>query len=186
MPERRPNSGESAAAFQRLSGLVADRDLKRLFDYWRSKRNGRPMPSKADIDPLDIGWALSRIYLTDYRPSEGFVYRLAGAEIAKMVGRSNLKGMNLRQVVNPERLSLVEASWLRVVEERAVVRMAGMIYYGVDRTPVGERLLLPLADTVDGPVTGLLGMTVYKWVAGKLSDDLKTPHIDALPVSEIP
>ena len=181
-----PEQGVPPAPAGQPDGPLEDLDLKRLYAYWRSKRQGRPMPAKQDIDPVEIAWALSRIFLTDYRPGEGFVYRLAGADIAKMVGRSNLKGMNLRDVVSPERLSMVEGSWMRVVEQRAVVFMSGMIYYGVERTPVGERLLLPLADKAEGPVTGLLGMTVYRWIDGKVPEAIKTPRIEAIPVSEIP
>lgn len=144
------------------------------------------MPAKADIDPVDIGWALSRIFLADYSAEEGFTYRLAGAEIAKVLGKTNLKGSNLRDVVNPERLEQVEQSWLRAVEERAVIRMAGMVYYGADRTAMGERLLLPLAEQANGPVTGLLGMTVCRWTDGPSATEIEAPTVEALPVGDIP
>ena len=40
------------------------KDLRRLLDYWRRKRNGRAFPRRADIDPLDLGFMLGRIALT--------------------------------------------------------------------------------------------------------------------------
>jgi hypothetical protein len=174
-------SGESSVA-----AYLNKPELLRLFDYWRSLRQGRPMPSKSDIDPLDIGWALSRIYLMDYRPGEGFIYRLAGTETASVFGRSNLKGLNLRDVVNPERLPLIESAWMRVVEEHSIVCMSGMVYFGVDRTSVGERLLLPLADESGGAVTGVLGMTVTEWVTGEVPEEVKQAQIKAIPVDTIP
>lgn len=73
-----------------VAGVLDEPDLRRLAEYWRSLRRGRPMPAKGDIDPLDIGWALSRIYLMDYRPGEGFTYRLAGNEVSSVFGHSNL------------------------------------------------------------------------------------------------
>jgi hypothetical protein len=175
------DSGESP-----ITAYLNKPELRRLFDYWRSLRRGRPMPSKSDIDPLDIGWALSRIYLMDYRPEEGFTYRLAGTEVSSVFGHSNLKGMNLRDVVNPERRDLIETAWLRVVEERSIICMSGMVYYGVDRISVGERLLLPLADEAEGPITGVLGMTVAEWLAGEVPEKVKQAHVKAVPVSDIP
>ncbi|MEO3430387.1 PAS domain-containing protein [Pelagibius sp. CAU 1746] len=161
-------------------------DLRRLFDYWRSLRRGRLMPSKNDIDPLDIGWALSRVFLMDYRPAEGFTYRLAGTEVSSVFGHSNLKGLNLRDVVKPERLALIESAWTRVAEDQSVVCMSGMVYHGVDRTSIGERLLLPLADEAGGPVTGLLGMTVANWVTGEVTEEMRAIDVKAIPVEEIP
>ena len=169
-----------------LAACVSSPDLLRLFDYWRGKRQGRPMPARRDIDPLEIGWALSRIYLMDYDPKEGFTYRLAGTEVASVFGRSNLKGLNLRDVVKPGRWTLIEGAWMQAVDGPSVVCMTGMVYYGVDRTSVGERLLMPLADSVDGPVNGLLGMTVTDWITGDVPEELKLAKVEALPVSEIP
>jgi hypothetical protein len=177
---------ETAGASEQPSALIADRDLRRLFDYWCGRRKGRLMPSLGDIDPLDIGWALSRIFLVDYSPGAGFVYRLAGDSISRVFGHGNLKGLNLRDVVKPERLEQVEGAWLRVVEERAVVSMKGQVYFGANRTPIGERLLLPLAEGDAAPVSALLGMTVCQWIAGEVPAELKQAQVEALPVSEIP
>src|SRR3546814_4191007 len=62
--------------------LLRNPDLLRLLGYWRSKRSGRAMPSRRDVDPTEIPWALSRIFLVDYSAQDGFRYRLAGSEIA--------------------------------------------------------------------------------------------------------
>ncbi len=139
--------------------------MRRLFDYWRSRRRGRPMPSKEDIDPLDIGWALSRIYLLDYKPGEGFTYRLAGDAVAGVFGRANLKGLRPRDFLPPERAAPVEELFRRVVEDRSIMWMKGLIYLPADRTPTGERLFLPLGDKTGDRVTGVLGMTVVHAVA---------------------
>ena len=173
------------AAKSPLEDCISSPDLLKLFDYWRSKREGRPMPARGDVDPLEIGWALSRIYLMDYDPEEGFTYRLAGTEVAKVFERTNLKGLNLRDVVKPGRQSLIEGAWMKVVEGPSVVCMTGMVYYGAERTSVGERLLLPLADAPDGPVTGVLGMTVTRWVSGDVPAEMKQAKVEALPVREI-
>ena len=186
MADRERAYEASPAAETTTLKLVSDPELRKLLDYWRSKRQGNLMPSKDDIDPLEIGWALSRIFLTDYRPEDGFTYRLAGADISGVFGRGNLKGLNLREVVKPERLEAIEKAWMQVVEKRAVVCMKGMVYLGVDRTAIGERLLLPLAGQPEGPVTGLLGMTVCEWVPSDVPRQVKLSRADYVAVSDIP
>jgi hypothetical protein len=156
--ERRPQATNGAG-----DSFIDNPDICRLYDYWRARRNGRPMPAKRDLDPLDIGWALSRIFLVDYAPADGFVYRLAGSEIAGVFGRGNLKGLRPRDFLPPARAAIVEALFRRAVEERCVLWMRGMIYLRADRTPLGERLILPLCDGGhEDPVTGVLGMTVVE------------------------
>lgn len=179
------DSAVAEPAVSPLAACLSNPDLLRLFDYWRGKRGGRPMPARQDIDPLEIGWALSRIFLMDYGPEQGFVYRLAGAEISNVFERANLKGLRLQDVVKPGRWPLIEGAWRRVVDGPAVVCMTGMVYYGVDRTSAGERLLLPLADDADGPVTGVLGMTVTRWLSGDVPEELKQARIESLHVSKI-
>ena len=40
-------------------------DLQRLLAYWRRRCDGRAFPRRADIDPLDFGYMLERIALTE-------------------------------------------------------------------------------------------------------------------------
>jgi len=186
MPGPEATAEESDQGRGTLSGLVADPNLRKLFDYWRDRRQGRLIPSKDDIDPLDIGWALSRIFLLDYDSDEGFRYRLAGDDIARVFGRGNLKGLNLRDLVNPDRIEAIENIWRQVVDGRNVVCMKGMVYFGVDRIPIGERILLPLVDGGTDKVTGLLGMTVCEWVAGDVPEEVKLARYRSVPVAAIP
>jgi hypothetical protein len=165
---------------------VGDPDLRCLFDYWCGLRRGRLMPARSDIDPLDIVWALSRIFLLDYDPAGGLVYRLAGGEIAGMFGRGNLKGLRPRDFLPPDRAATVEKIFMRVIEDRCVMHMRGLIYLRADRLPLGERLFLPLADGGADTVTGVLGMTV---VHSEIADmPVAVLHADPqyLPVSDIP
>jgi hypothetical protein len=160
--------------------------MRRLFDYWRSLRQGRPMASKGDIDPLDIGWALSRIYLIDYRPDEGFVYRLAGDDVASVFGRSNLKGLRPRDFLPPERAAPVENLYRRVVQDRCIMWMKGLIYLRADRTPTGERLFLPLGNDTGNEVTGVLGMTVVHSVVPERPVGLDYAKDYYLSVDDLP
>ena len=169
-----------------LAGFISDPDLRKLFDYWRGKRQGRPMPSKDDIDPVEIPWALNRIFLMDYDPKDSFRYRLAGSEISGVFGRSNLKGLTFSDILPPKGAQVVKERWTPLTERPAALSMKGLVYLAAERAPVGERLLLPLADTAGGPVTGVLGMTVCKWVTGLMPGEVKQSPLQVLPVSEIP
>ncbi|MGD1879255.1 MAG: PAS domain-containing protein [Kiloniellaceae bacterium] len=166
--------------------FIGDADLRRLFAYWRSKRNGRPMPAKEDIDPIEISWALTRIFLMDYSPEDGFRYRLAGSEISTVFGRANLKGLTFADILPPEGAAIVAERWNAMVAGPSVVCMKGLVYLAAERTPIGERLLLPLADTAGGPVTGVLGMTICEWVSGISPTDVKQSPLKVLPVGNIP
>ncbi len=186
MAEPKPASESPPSDKSTISSFIADPELRKLFDYWRSKRQGRLMPSKNDIDPIDIGWALSRIFLLDYSPEDGFRYRLAGDEIARVFGRSNLKGLHLGDVLPAGRSDFVHQMWLPLIEGRCIMCMKGMVYLGADQTPIGERLVLPLADGESDEVTGLLGMTVCKWIAGDVPEEIKLARRETIPVAAIP
>jgi len=147
----------------RIAAFLDSPEVLKFFDYWRSKRTGRGLPSRADIDPIEIPWALPWIFLMDYEEPETFRYRLAGQELADVFGR-NLKGCSLQDVLSAEALPSVTERWMPLVDSRAVICMKGMVYEAKGRLPIGERIMLPLADEPDGPVTGLLGMTIYTWV----------------------
>lgn len=177
---------EGIATAEQFAVFIEDDRLQRLFAYWRGKRNGRPMPARSDIDPTEIPWALPQIFLVDYTPGSGFRYRLAGTELSSIYGHSNLKGMTLEDILGPEGAAVVTGRWLPLVEHKQVLCMKGVVYLPTDRTAIGERLMLPLSDEADGPVTGLLGMTVCEWHRGEVPEEVKLSRVKTLSVSMIP
>lgn len=63
-------------------------DIVAFYGYWRSKRRGRRMPSRADIEPTEIPLFLPGIGLVDVvADSRRFVYRLVGTREVQMRGR---------------------------------------------------------------------------------------------------
>jgi hypothetical protein len=169
-----------------VAALIEHPDLRRLFHYWRGKRQGRRMPALADIDALEIGWALSRLFVMDFRPDDGFRYRLAGAEVAQVFNRGNLKGLRFFDLLPPEGARVVEARWRQMVAAPSVLCMKGLVYHAAERTPIGERLVMPLAEDPDGPMTGVLGMTVCEWIVGAAPTEVRQSPMKFLPVAEIP
>ena len=61
--------------------------LRRARAYWDEKRAGRAMPSRADIDPVDIPDLLPFVILIDIMPpGRRLRVRLAGTEICNRFG----------------------------------------------------------------------------------------------------
>lgn len=141
---------------------VKHKTLRGLIDYWLEKRGDRAMPSRADIDPVEIPWALSCIWLCDYRPAERrFRYRLAGEQINEFWG-SAVGGRYLDELVPGPCLAEVERCLSAVYEGPSVVHDFGRIYLEDEVFATGERIILPLSD--DGKtVDGLLGASCRNW-----------------------
>ena len=69
-------------------GELGDPDLVRFYDYWLSLCRGRPMPSRKDIDPLQIPPAyLPNLMLIDvlHNPRR-YKYRLIGTHVVAASG----------------------------------------------------------------------------------------------------
>jgi len=60
--------------------------LRRLYEYWDEKHGGRAMPSRADIDPVDMAFALGNVIPAEVLPetSPRFRIRLHGTARASL------------------------------------------------------------------------------------------------------
>ena len=185
---------DDPAKFHRSDGrgleIVTEPDLRRLADYWRSKREARAMPRREDIDPVDIPWALSRLYIVDYdRERDTYRYRVAGARIEDFfeepTRRRSLRGATIDDLLPADWAELAHMRWRPLVADGSIVYMRGTIYPVADRVPVGARLLLPLSDGDDSVVTGLMGITDYEWRSR--ADFSTAPQLEIwhIPLAEI-
>lgn len=63
-------------------------DVRAVYDYWLAKRDGRPMPRRADLDPAELKRFLPYIMLVEVTAdARRFVYRLVGT--AEVEARGN-------------------------------------------------------------------------------------------------
>ena len=63
-------------------------EQRQIFDYWRSKCAGRPMPARGDIRPVEIARLLPYVSLIDVRPEDQRLrVRLAGTQLREIYGR---------------------------------------------------------------------------------------------------
>ena len=89
--------------------------LQRLFDYWESKRGERKMPSRADIDPLDLTFVIGNVILIDVIAGSplGFRIRLHGTNLTERVGYE-LTGKKLDELPQAEFRELARLSFTKV------------------------------------------------------------------------
>jgi len=61
--------------------------LQKLYDYWLRKRGTRFAPKRADMNPEDLKYILSYMYILDVRgPPYRFRFRLAGTDLVREYG----------------------------------------------------------------------------------------------------
>lgn len=132
-----------------------------VYEYWRQKAAGRPMPMRADIDPADLKPYLPAIMLVDVvHDTRRFVYRLVGTH--EVAGRGR----------DPTGLSVAEAFYAGSAEEA----LAAYEYVARERrpfcfcepyvTPDGwqereDTVYLPL--TRDGETVGVILVYAYTY-----------------------
>jgi hypothetical protein len=86
------------AGGQAAASPFTDPRLEAAYHYWRRKAAGRPMPSRADIDPIEIPKLLPDVMLVDALPDGRYRYRLIGTENARAQG-INASGRFLDEVL---------------------------------------------------------------------------------------
>jgi hypothetical protein len=68
-----------------------------LYNYWTSKRGGRPAPSRTDIEPGDIRRLLPDVFICELSGKDQLTFRLAGTGLCNLYGRE-LKGCSFGEM----------------------------------------------------------------------------------------
>jgi hypothetical protein len=135
--------------------------IRALYAYWLGKRRGRPMPSRPDLDPVEIPTLLPHVFLVDV-PGDGgpLVYRLSGTAVVALMGQ-DVTGQRVGDGTLPQHRAEVVARYGSVAREgRPFFHQARLRDYTNDFADV-DRILLPLSG--DGVrVNMLLGMTIRR------------------------
>jgi len=104
-----------------LDELGAGTDLhpkiRRMHDYWLAKCAGRPMPSRADIDPLELRDCLGNLCLVEVtgETPPRFRFRLDGSNLVLSTG-FDMTGKFLDQMPDETYRGFVAAIYRRVLE----------------------------------------------------------------------
>ena len=102
-----------------FTGLPAD--IRALFEYWRSKRQGRLMPARADLDPAELKMMLPSMILVDVvydaTGKADFVYRLLGTHEVEVRGE-NPTGKRVAETFFGPSLENVLGCYMTVLENK--------------------------------------------------------------------
>lgn len=133
--------------------------LRQLYEYWDGRRGERAMPSRADIDPVDMRFAIGDVILAevvDETPPR-FRIRLHGSNLSERTN-FDLTGKMLDEMPVPEFRELSTRSF------RKVVRTKEPLHVIAERPLDGriqryEAILLPLSadgTRVDRLMVGMI------------------------------
>ena len=134
--------------------------LRALLDYWDGKRDGRSMPARGDLDPVEIPELLPHIVLVDTAESLAeFRYRLFGTELCKGFGhdRTGCRFAELPRLANFD--EIYRGYWLTFTKE-APQYFHGQIDSDENSHIRYSRLTLPLS--ADGEhINMILGGIIF-------------------------
>jgi len=133
-------------------------ELRQLLEYWQAKRQARSrLPARADIDPLEMRFALGHLILADVEPGDPirFRHRLIGTRIVEHAGY-DATGLYVDDIPDRELARRLTESYRIVVATRepAHDRVVGMVG---GRSINLEVLRLPLSSNgaaIDMVLTG--------------------------------
>ncbi|MGF1593162.1 MAG: PAS domain-containing protein [Kiloniellaceae bacterium] len=128
------------------------------YDYWATKRGGRAMPARRDIDPAEIARILPHVFLLDVREDPlDFRYRLIGTKMDEyMLGRYT--GLWMSQIPHQKAPSRIWANCRQVaLQGRPLAGDTPYVGKGKEFLTT-EDLIMPLSD--DGRRVQMLFVTV--------------------------
>lgn len=146
---------------------IEDSRLQRLAAYWDSRRAGRPMPARADIDPLGMGYILGNLTLVEVRhggPQLQFRFRLFGVNLVEDMG-FDPTGQDLDTYPRPEMAEILRVSYTEVAETGRPFRRRRHRLVMDGRLFENESLLLPLSDDGRRVDMLLVAVILQEWAA---------------------
>lgn len=139
---------------------LPDHKLRRLYDYWRARCRSGAVPSRRDIDPLDIPDLLPNLFLLDViGDAEDFVFRLAGSQVEDAFSMP-LRGRSIAEIQKAAGTPIPVAQHIEVARGGGPrYREGSVLVAGRDHWRT-HRLLLPLSS--DGrAVDVLIGGAIF-------------------------
>lgn len=125
-------------------------DQRRIFEYWSSKRRGSELPSRSDIDPVDLPPKLlpdiSLVTVSHQEDGERvFRFRLVGTNVVRNCG-IDVTGRVFEDIFRDARDLSVERSYYnQVVETREASYFQAPVNFPGRDFLSSSRILLPLA-----------------------------------------
>jgi hypothetical protein len=112
---------------------LSDPTVAAIYAYWDGKRGTRRMPSRADLDPVDLRGLVNNIALYDVvEPGPLYRVRLVGSDIAEFDGR-NTVGEWVGTGKPPEMVAQITGMLTSIVTGRLPRFRAGLVYWSRDK-----------------------------------------------------
>ncbi|MEQ8332346.1 PAS domain-containing protein [Nisaea sp.] len=150
----------------RLDGMLAKifpepapENLIAFARYWIQRRQGRRMPRMRDIDPVQIPWALSRIFVLSRQQGGRFGYHLVGDAMDQMLG-SRLKGKTAFDIFEPGYALHTDQRWERAAGEQQICFTVSSHLTAGNVPRTSSRIMLPLSED-DESVHRLIGLAHF-------------------------
>lgn len=120
--------------------------LRRMVSLWNEKRAGRPLPGRADFDPIDMKFALGDINLYDVEENpRRFLCRVDGTRQVELFG-IDCTGRYLDECLSADYYPLNYQSFSTVIDEQRPLYNRRSVVYA-DRNIGYEVVILPLSTT---------------------------------------
>ncbi|MEZ5747038.1 MAG: PAS domain-containing protein [Paracoccaceae bacterium] len=127
-----------------LSGVRTDMDFPAISEiraYWEALRNGRPMPSREEIDPRGIEQALEFAFILERIAPRAARFRLSGRHLNALMGME-VRGMPITAFFGPKARDRASEIVDGVFTGPAIAELDLAAEQGLGRPPVLARLLL--------------------------------------------
>ena len=133
--------------------------------YWDGLRNGRPAPSRAEVDPRGLSGILPNSFILE-RIAPGLArFRVAGQHLSDVMGL-DLRGLPLSLMFLPEARPQLEDSLERVFSVPEITRLSVSSPASFKACRIeGQMLLLPLRSDL-GAMTRALGCLSMDGITG--------------------
>lgn len=131
--------------------------------YWDAKRGSRRMPTRSQIDPLELRGHLGSLFLAEVQPDGSDVrYRLVGTNIVDAYGRDST-GKLMSEIgdgFDPEYRRAAREVYRTIIERCVIARASGPLTVVDRKWRHFTVLLLPL-DAGDDTVGMILGEQLF-------------------------
>ena len=142
---RAGNQGGAAMDGENTGSGTESAKLAALRDYWLSRKNGRRLPGRRDIDPVDLPRHLSTVMLIDGVGDGGrYRFRLVGTLLGRLMVRDP-SGGHLDQVLDGPELDALDELIAHMASHREPLAVRGHLVWSSGWTVPVEWMFLPLA-----------------------------------------
>jgi hypothetical protein len=125
---------------------ICDSRLLGLFHYWHGKCQGRAMPARRDIDPIEMKPWLGNLLLVEFPPDPmQYRIRLDGVNLVEFYSSSR-EGKGVEAMTSEEERRIVLPQYMTVLEEKQPAYYEAEFVTSEGIVTAQRKLLLPLSE----------------------------------------